>query len=424
MVVSDKRLLRHWLTAALLCVFLMVNIAVPAFAQTELPLMSEAAILIDADSGQIVYEKNCHQKMYPASITKVLTGLIAIRELDPKQELTVSKEAVNAVPRTSSHIGLKAGEKITVEQALYALAMESANDAANVLAEAVSGSMEAFALKMNEEARAMGAEDTNFTNASGLPDVDHVTTACDMALITVEALKNPDFVHYFSTVNYEFPATNKNKKPRIFVNPNQILSGPYYYDGVIMGKTGYTTAALGTLVTAAKQGETTLIAVVMKSQYLESKYDDAWTLFNYGFFQNLRATVTGEEIAEQLNIDGYIPTQGQQFSFLLPPGSDVSGVTYSSVDNTAFDPSQPEVAVAVSYRGQQLPEITLKLEKKQMLPVEQAENTVLETISAQNESAPKTVVTVAICSGVLLLALGAEYVWRTKIKNKKQSIMQ
>ena len=157
------------LISAVLCCLLVLGAAIPARAEGELQLASQAAVLMDADTGTVLYEKNMHEPLYPASITKLMTALLALQHLEPEQVLTVSQTAVNAVPRTSSHISLVAGEKLTVEEAMYAIGMESANDAANVLAEAVAGSLEAFAAQMTETAQKLGALNTHFTNANGLP---------------------------------------------------------------------------------------------------------------------------------------------------------------------------------------------------------------------------------------------------------------
>ena len=183
MIKWSRRLLTLFLAAMLLCG------ALPASAEEELNLASQAAVLLDAETGAVLYQKNMHQVLYPASITKIMTALLAVQNLQPETVLTVSQTAVNAVPRTSSHISLKAGERLTVEQALYAIGMESANDAANVLAEAVSGSLEGFAQLMTETAAQLGAKNTHFANANGLPDSSHTTTAYDMALITAAAWK-------------------------------------------------------------------------------------------------------------------------------------------------------------------------------------------------------------------------------------------
>ena len=153
---------RAWLVGWLV---LFLLLPIPATAEDTLQLASQAAVLIDADTGAVLYEKNMHEQLYPASITKLMTALLSMEALEPEQVLTVSQTAVNAVPRTSSHIGLLAGERLTVDQALYAIGMESANDAANVLAEAVGGTLEGFAEKMNEKARELGALNAQMTGS-------------------------------------------------------------------------------------------------------------------------------------------------------------------------------------------------------------------------------------------------------------------
>ena len=160
---------------------------VPGAAQ-EIALASEAAVLMDAESGQILYGKNMDSTMYPASITKVLTGLLALKYAKETDKVTMTQAGVSQVPRTSSHIALEPGEAFTMKDALYALALVSANDAAVAIAETVSGSVEDFSKLMNEEAEKLGAYNTHFVNPNGMPNQDHYTTARDMALITAEAL--------------------------------------------------------------------------------------------------------------------------------------------------------------------------------------------------------------------------------------------
>ena len=290
MIKWSRRLLTLFLAAMLLCG------ALPASAEEELNLASQAAVLLDAETGAVLYQKNMHQVLYPASITKIMTALLAVQNLQPETVLTVSQTAVNAVPRTSSHISLKAGERLTVEQALYAIGMESANDAANVLAEAVSGSLEGFAQLMTETAAQLGAKNTHFANANGLPDSSHTTTAYDMALITAAAWKQEGLKKYFSTVTYTLPATNLSAA-RSFNNKDRLLpGGQYYYDGVEMAKTGWTSSAQGTFAAVVQKGDVTLVAVTLKSPLLEDKYRDTHQLMDYGFSHYSRVTVTGERV--------------------------------------------------------------------------------------------------------------------------------
>lgn len=360
-MVHSKRLV-----LAVLCCLMILAAALPARAEGELQLASQTAVLMDADTGVVLYEKNMHDTMYPASITKIMTAMLAIQHLEPEQVLTVSQTAVNAVPRTSSHISLQAGERLTVRDALYAIGMESANDAANVLAEAVSGSLEAFAEEMTRQAQALGAMNTHFANANGLPDSQHFTTAYDMALITAAALKQEGLATYFSTVNYTFPATNLSPA-RSFSNKDRLLpGGQYYYEGVLMAKTGWTTSAQGTFAAVVKQGDTTLVAITLKSPLLEDKYKDTHKLMDYGFTHYSAVKVSGEQVTAQLSLGEYTPVKGQKFTYLIPTGTLFADIRYSlseEVDLSSDSPLNITVPVSATLGDTVLPEIEVKLER-------------------------------------------------------------
>lgn len=360
-MVHSKRLV-----LAVLCCLMILAAARPARAEGELQLASQTAVLMDADTGVVLYEKNMHDTMYPASITKIMTAMLAIQHLEPEQVLTVSQTAVNAVPRTSSHISLQAGERLTVRDALYAIGMESANDAANVLAEAVSGSLEAFAEEMTRQAQALGAMNTHFANANGLPDSQHFTTAYDMALITAAALKQEGLATYFSTVNYTLPATNLSAA-RSFSNKDRLLpGGQYYYEGVLMAKTGWTTSAQGTFAAVVKQGDTTLVAITLKSPLLEDKYKDTHKLMNYGFTHYSAVKVSGEQVTAQLSLGEYTPVKGQKFTYLIPTGTLFADIRYSLSEEVELSPDSPlniTVPVSATLGDTVLPEIEVKLER-------------------------------------------------------------
>ena len=360
-MVHSKRLV-----LAVLCCLMILAAALPARAEGELQLASQTAVLMDADTGVVLYEKNMHDTMYPASITKIMTAMLAVQHLEPEQVLTVSQTAVNAVPRTSSHISLQAGERLTVEDALYAIGMESANDAANVLAEAVSGSLEAFAEEMTRQAQALGAMNTHFANANGLPDSQHFTTAYDMALITAAALKQERLATYFSTVNYTFPATNLSPA-RSFSNKDRLLpGGQYYYEGVLMAKTGWTSSAQGTFAAVVKQGDTTLVAVALKSPLLEDKYKDTHKLMDYGFTHYSAVKVSGEQVAAQLSLGEYTPVKGQKFTYLIPTGTLFTDIRYSlseEVNLSSGSPLNISVPVSATLGDTVLPGIEVKLER-------------------------------------------------------------
>lgn len=204
-----------------------------------------AAVFV-VDSGEITYSQNIYVKCYPASTTKILTAYIALKYGDPDETLTVSDTAINDLDPDSSVCGLSVGDRITLQEALYGLMLCSGNDAANVIAEAISGSTDSFADLMNEEALALGATHSHFVNPHGLPDEDHYTTVYDMYLIFREAIQNEDFVDIISSVSHDasWLDAQGNTVTQTWSNTNGYLSGKYSEpDGVtvIGGKTGTTS---------------------------------------------------------------------------------------------------------------------------------------------------------------------------------------
>lgn len=247
---------------------------------------AEAAILMDAKTGKILYEKNAHTQHYPASITKLMTALLVIENLKPTDTLTFSRESILDIDPLSSRIGMRVGEQITVNQALHGLLLMSANEVAAALAEAVSGSVDNFAVLMTQKAHALGAKNTQFVNPHGLHDLQHYTTAYDMALITQTLYNNPYFLEIMGQPVYQIPPTNKCADVRYLSQEHPLMNerrdSQRFRSDVIGGKTGYTNEARHTLVTTARRGEVDLIAVLLKSekQFLAS---DTSKLLDFGF---------------------------------------------------------------------------------------------------------------------------------------------
>ena len=248
-------------------------------------ITSTSAIVIDAQSGQIVYEKNAHARQYPASITKILTAYLAIENGDLNSTITMSNDAVWGIDRQSSHIALDVGEQISMSDALYAVMLVSANEAAWAIAEQVSGSLANFVQLMNDTAQSLGCTDTHFTNANGLHDPEHYTTAYDMALITKQALTNETFRSSAAETYHEIPPTNKNSETRYLTQGNRMMlsSSEYYYSACQGGKTGYTDDAGGTLVVWAEKNDMQLICVTMGAPDNVANYKDSIALFDYTF---------------------------------------------------------------------------------------------------------------------------------------------
>lgn len=243
----------------------------------------EAAVVMDAASGTVLFEKNPHEKLYPASITKILTALLAIEDSRMDEQVTFS---YNAVHRTEgSGIWRDVDEVLTMEQCLYALMLNSANECAYAIAEHVGGSYDEFVRRMNDRVEALGCKDTHFTNPHGLPDEQHLTSCYDMALIAREAIQNETFRQITGTKRYQIPPTNKHPDEITYLRNHQkmLFEGEkYYYPYCIGGKTGYTDAAGNTLVTFAEKDGMTLICVTMK-QKTSGQYEDSIKLLNYCF---------------------------------------------------------------------------------------------------------------------------------------------
>lgn len=251
-------------------------------------LYASSAILIEASSGEVLFEKNADEIMYPASTTKILTGYIALQLADLENDIvTVSQNALDLVPPTYQKVPLSAGEDVPIMDVIGAMLVRSGNEAANALAEHLRGSIENFADLMNETADMLGcSEDTHFTNPSGVHDERHYTTVRDMAIIAREAMKDERFRQIVSKTTYEMQATAHHPL-RTVVGDTPILnpeSESYYYPDAIGVKTGFTNAAGYCYVGAAKRGGIELISVIFYSSR-KGRWTDTKKLLEYGFTQ-------------------------------------------------------------------------------------------------------------------------------------------
>lgn len=274
-------------------------------AQLPVSIAAESAILMNADTGAILFEKKPRAKLFPASITKIATAAYALelRGTDLSEMLTADQDCIGSVTEEAkqranytlpsywlvtdcSHIGIKKGESLSLKDLLYGMMVASADDASNVIAQKLGkGSIPAFMDGLNAYIKNLGCQDTFFNNPHGLHHPKHVTTAYDMALITKEALKNPKFREIVATTRYTRPKTNK-QEPTVLVQTNKLLrKGEYYYPRAIGVKTGRTSKAGHTFVAAAIDGDRTLIAVIMNAKERKDIFKDAIALFNAAFDQ-------------------------------------------------------------------------------------------------------------------------------------------
>ncbi len=272
-----------------LALFLCVNVSAD-----DITVSAHAAALIDADSGRILWAKNADEQMSMASTTKIMTALVAIENADIKGEVVISAKAVGV---EGSSVCLKEGEILTLEELLYAMLLESANDAAAAIAIHVGGSIEDFAIMMNERAAQMGLESTSFANPHGLDAEGHYTTAHELGIIAAEALKNPDFAKMVSTYRHQIPFGNESR--RYLLNHNKMLK---LYDGAIGVKTGFTKKSGRCLVSAAERDGLRLVAVTLNAP---SDWSDHRAMLDYGFENyEMREIVSEGEYSFRLSCVG------------------------------------------------------------------------------------------------------------------------
>ena len=265
----------------------------------------KAVYIAEPTTGKIIYEKNAHQKMFPASTTKILTALMAMEKCKMTDTAVVSQHAIDMVPEGYSNASLQVGEEHTIKDLLYALLLPSANEAANVLAEHISGSIEAFSELCNTRAKELGCETLHFTNANGLHDENHYCSAYDLYLIAKECQKYEIFNEIVKTKNYSLPSTQKYAGTRIIKNTNELLfSGTYYYSYCTGIKTGHTTPAGECLVASSSNNNLNLISVVLggkekNSHGLNERFYDTKNLFEFTYnnYSNKKIAQYGDVVA-------------------------------------------------------------------------------------------------------------------------------
>lgn len=325
-------------TALFLTFIMMLCTALPAFADSEPKLTAEAAILIDASNGNVLFEKKSDHIMFPASTTKIMTALVALeavenKEISLEQPLALSEAANSTLAADGSSIGLKVGEEMRLENLLQGLLIASGNDAAVCIAEGVSGSIEAFVGRMNEKADELKLENTHFENPHGLQSEKHYTTAADLARIAREAMKNETFRSIVECAHIYLPETNMSDK-RYFINTNNLVSRmryPYYfYDKATGIKTGSTTEAGYCLVSSATEGEKSVIAVVLKASDISVSHNESKELLEYGLtaFSSKRLAqkddIFGEAAVKQAadGTDHILLSAQKNFEVLFPKDGD------------------------------------------------------------------------------------------------------
>lgn len=319
--------------------------------------LSPSVILMEESTGTILYEKNSDEAHYPASITKIMTTLLALENGNLSDMVTFSDDAINNTE--GSGIARDYGEQMTLEQCLYGVMLESANECAYAVAEHVGGTVENFVDMMNAKAKELGCTNTHFANPHGLQDENHYTTAHDMALIAQAAYQNETFRIIIGTKMYTIPPTNKHAEETVLRNHHDMLctyhnaNRKYLYPYCVGGKTGYTATANSTLVTYAEKDGMTLICVVMNTQS-PNQFIDTVNLFDYAFdnFQVLNVSendtdYSAEATVDNGNLNNIAPfvELDKDAVIVLPKTAEFSD-TSSSVE---YNDSDPEIAGSITY---------------------------------------------------------------------------
>ncbi len=332
--------IRHRILSAFLCIFILTHTCIYTYAAPDeesdyktlaeerksLPIQSnqtenwpagpeigaESAILLEANTGVILYAKNMNEKLYPASTTKLMTCLLAAENSQINEMVTFSHDAVFSIEKGSSNIGIDERQSMPMEECLYGILVASANEVANAVAEHIAGNMDDFADMMNEKAAALGCKNTHFVNAHGLHTPEHYTSAYDLALIAQAFFQNELLSKIGNTSYHHFEATQTQPDDFIERNKHRLITGEIPYEGIKGGKTGYTSQARQTLVTCAEQNGMKLICVIMKEESPEQFYDTV-KLFDYGFANFSAVNVAEHETNYSIQNSNFFNTSSDVF---------------------------------------------------------------------------------------------------------------
>lgn len=328
------------------------------------PVVSaKSAILMDAGTGAILYSKNIHEKLYPASTTKILTAYIARQKSGLDEMVEYSSEAVNSIDwRSDSNIGIKAGEAITMEQSLYGLLVGSASECGNAIGEHISGSVDDFVKLMNETAKNLGCTETHFVNTNGKHDEEHYTSAHDLALIAQQFFADEVLCKMSSTRSYTIPASPTLSQELIPNSKNNLLPGKTYaYEYLVGSKTGYTPHARSNLVSCAEKDGLKLICVVMADESPE-QFQDTVSLFDYGFSNFSSVQAADKDTTYNVGRGGLFSAGGQQTAQILSIDPDAKVTLPATVEfadltsELSYDDTSAGQAAIIhySYNGQPL----------------------------------------------------------------------
>ena len=400
--------------------------SVIVLADNEPEIYSEGAILIEANTGTILYEKNANEVFEPASTTKILTALIALEKCDLNEVATASSTAINGIPSNYAIADIRVGEQFTIEQLLNVLLIHSANEAANVIAEYVAGSQEHFAELMNKRAKELGCQNSNFVNANGIENENHYTTAYDLAMIMKQCVKNENFKKIISTEKYALPTTELNSETRSFPNNNSLIikGDKYYYEYCVGGKTGYTKEAKNCMVSLASKDGMDLIAVVLKGETTpageSARNRDTINLFEYGYNNyNLQTIKKKGETITSVNIKD---SEGNTKQLKVKLENDISVVNKD--DDKNQKDVKPEINVNVGNIPIKKDEVvgtaTYKVNGEEYKANLLAAETIEEDTTTENNKNILIVTIIKIIISIILLVIIIKMFAKVKINKRNK----
>lgn len=324
----------------IILVIFLLNFSFVFSSYEEPTLVSEAAFLMDSKTEKILYDKNSEKRMYPASTTKIVTAILTLENCKLDDMVTVNYDAIMAVPEGYSTANLQIGEQLTIEQLLQLLLIPSANDAANVLAEHVGGSIDSFVSMMNTKVNELGLHNTHFTNTYGKHDENHYTTARDLAYIFKYCIKNENFRKISGMASCAIASTNKYG-PRKYTSTNQLVdpSNKNYYQFLTAGKTGFTTQAGDCLVSCSYQNNLELICVILGGKTTNgtsTRFSETKTLYEYAYNNYLLKQIADTNTAiHKIEISN--ATSETKNLDLLPEKS-IDALITTEQENESFEP--------------------------------------------------------------------------------------
>ncbi len=396
--------------------FILCSYNIKSLAFQENPnITSNSAILMENSTKKILFEKDIHKKLEPASITKILTAILAIENTNLNDIVKVKEEAISSIPAGYSIANLKPNEEISIDSLLKLLLVHSANDAANVLAVHMDNSLEAFANRMNQKCKELNLNNTHFTNPSGMHNDNHYSTAYDIALLMQYCYQNATFKKYSSLQSCKIPPTNISSE-RYFTNTNAMIldknsTTSFYYPQIVACKTGFTSQAKNCLVSIANKNGLNYTCVILGASTSDIRFNETKNLFEYGFSNYAYKTIAKKgSIITNITIQNGT-TETKNLNLILDTNIDVFTNINNSSENILPQITLKSLPLAPIAKGKVLGNATYIIDDKNY-----SANLIAETNVEVSTS--KTYFLQILLLITIIIILFAVFFWNAEKKNK------